>query len=107
VSVRTRTLRFTSSAKGTARVVLARRTTGRKVRGHCVRRTAANRHRHSCTRWVTVRSLRVAARAGANRVVLPRKALRRGRYRVQVRVVAGDHASKTVARSLAVITDWS
>jgi hypothetical protein len=79
------TFRFTLSEAARVRVVVARKTAGRRVGGRCLAATPARRKRAKCTRYVTVGSISVSAVAGRNSVKfsgrLKGRALASGAYR--------------------------
>ncbi len=97
------TVRFTSSAAGIVELRVERRTTGRRAGRRCVRLTRHNRRRKHCTLWRTrPGTIRVNARAGANRVAftgrLRGRKLALGSYRLVVRPVGAQTAKRTSFR---------
>lgn len=85
-------LELTTTEAGRARVVVARRKGGRKVRGRCVKPTRRNRRKRRCARRVAARSVTLAA-AGPAAIKLP--SLKAGRYTVRVTVTdaAGNRSA--------------
>jgi hypothetical protein len=86
------TIRFTLDEAATATLTFAKATSGRRLRGRCVRTTPANRARPRCTRYVTKGTLRQAAHVGVNRVrfqgrLTRTKRLALGRYRLTIGAV--------------------
>jgi hypothetical protein len=86
------TFSFRLSEAATITLTFARSETGRRVHGKCVAQTRANRHAPKCQREVTAGSLKLTARAGANKVYfagrLSRKAkLKRGKYKLTLTAV--------------------
>jgi hypothetical protein len=72
---------------------IARRTTGRRVRGRCRSQTPRNRRARRCTRFIRVGSLARQLGAGRRHVAfsgrIGGRALRPGRYRVVARARDG------------------
>jgi streptogramin lyase len=60
------TFRYALSEAGGVQIVLARKRSGRRVRGRCVEPTRRNRRRSRCDRYVTVGTLRSTGQPGAN-----------------------------------------
>jgi len=78
--------RFTLSEQATVRIAIERRTTGRKLRGRCVKPSRAPRGAKRCTRFVKAGTLTRRKLAAGKRSVkfsgrIGRKALKPGRYR--------------------------
>ena len=102
------TLTLTVSERGSAKVTVARRPTGRRVGGRCVAQTRANRHHAACTRYgaMSVALTFTGLVAGANRRAFSGRvgghALARGRYRATA--VATDAALNRSARRTADFT---
>ncbi|MBA2349999.1 MAG: PKD domain-containing protein [Solirubrobacterales bacterium] len=100
-------IRFTSSEGGTARVVITRKTSGRKVGKRCRPLTRANRKRKRCTYAKVLTRIRRAVKAGPVRIAFSgRVAGRRlapGRYRASIVVtdLAGN-ASKPALLAFTV-----
>jgi hypothetical protein len=90
---------YTLSEGATVRFRLQKATSGRKVKGKCVRQTRRNRHKPRCTRFVNVgSSFAGPGAAGANQVAIPRaRRLKAGRYRLTMTVTdaAGNSATST------------
>jgi hypothetical protein len=63
------TFAFVLNEPATVSFVFSQQTRGREVRGKCVAKTRANRHKPSCSRNVTRGTLSFAAHSGVNRVV--------------------------------------
>jgi len=81
---------FTLSEPGTVRFTIDRSTTGRTVKGRCVKTSRSNRSRRSCRRWVAVKgSFTVPGKRGANRIELrgrlDGRSLKPGSYRLAAR----------------------
>jgi hypothetical protein len=78
---------------------LQKASSGRKVKGKCVRQTRRNRHKPRCTRFVNVGSSFAGPGAvGANQLAIPRgRKLKPGRYRLTMTVTdaAGNSATST------------
>jgi hypothetical protein len=87
------TVSFTLSEAASVKLTVARKSAGRKVRGKCVKPTRKNRRQKRCSRFVTTKTVTVAAKAGANQVRLPK--LNAGSYRITLdaRDAAGNKAS--------------
>jgi virginiamycin B lyase len=101
---------FGLSEAATARFTFAKKTSGRRVGGRCVKATKKNRKRARCTRLVSRGGFSRKAAAGKNRLrfegrLSKRKRLSPGRYRVTLRATDAAHnrskprrASFTIAR---------
>jgi virginiamycin B lyase len=85
---------FTLSEPARVTITIARARTGRRVGGVCRRRTAANRGRPACRRWVTAGQLSRAGLQGPNRMTFS------GRLRGR-RLPAGSYRARAVARDPA------
>lgn len=87
------------SEGATVRFRLQKASSGRKVKGKCVRQTRRNRHKPRCTRFVNVGSSFAGPGAvGANQLAIPRgRKLKPGRYRLTMTVTdaAGNSATST------------
>lgn len=89
-------LRATLSEPASLLVSIRRRRSGRRVKGHCVAPTRANRHRPGCTRISTARALTIRGlQLGLNRRTV---ALRAGNRRL---LAPGAYEVATTARDLA------
>jgi hypothetical protein len=93
-------VRFSLSEKASVKFTVQRPTAGRKVGGNCVKPTAGNRARPSCTRWVAVPgSVTKAGKKGANAMTfrgrMGGKTLKPGAYRL--RMQATDTAKNASA----------
>ena len=103
------TVRFRTSEGGTVRVVLARRTTGRKVKGRCRPRTRRNRARKQCTFYKKVKSVTKAGVAPGDVAVRfktkkGKKKLPPGRYRATVTVTdAAGNVSAPLRVSFRIV----
>lgn len=94
---------YTLSEPANVTFTVQRATTGRTVRGRCVRQTRRNRTRRRCIRFVAVRgSFAHAGRTGANtftfRGVMNRRKLAVGRYRLNARAVDAARNASPIAR---------
>jgi hypothetical protein len=81
---------FTLSEPAKVRFTIDRSTTGRKVKGRCVKLSPKNRSRPRCARWIPVEgSFTVKGKKGANKIELRGriggKTLKPGRYRLNAR----------------------
>jgi hypothetical protein len=81
---------FTLSEPGSVRFTIDRSTTGRTMKGRCVKTASSNRGKPSCKRWVVVKgSFVVPGKKGANRIELRGrlngKTLTPGSYRLNAR----------------------
>jgi hypothetical protein len=81
---------FTLSERGSVKFTVDRSTTGRTVKGKCVKTTSTNRGKPSCKRWVAVKgSFKVAGKKGTNKIEfrgrIGGRALSPGRYRLNAR----------------------
>jgi hypothetical protein len=81
---------FTLSEPGSVRFTVDRSTTGRSVKGKCVKTTSTNRSKPSCKRWAVVKgSFKVTGKKGLNKIEfrgrIGGRALSRGRYRLNAR----------------------
>jgi hypothetical protein len=97
--------RYRLSEDARVTITIARRASGRRVGGRCVKPTRRNRARRRCTRFVRVGALSQAAQAGGNSRAFSgrfgRRKLAPGRYRATI--VAVDRAgNRSAARSLAL-----
>lgn len=103
------TLRFRTSEGGTVRVVVARRTSGRKVKGRCRPKTRKNRKRDTCAFYKQVKSVTKAGVAPGDVAVRfttkkGKKKLRPGRYRATVTVTdAAGNRSKPLRVSFRIV----
>jgi len=92
---------YSLSEGATVAFKLEKATTGRKVRGRCVRKTRRNRRRRHCTIMKTLNaSFAAPGNVGANQLALPRfrgRKLGPGRYRLTMTVkdATGNAASTT------------
>ncbi len=96
---RSTTLRVTLSEPAKLRITIARKARGRRVDGRCMRPTARNRKRPSCTRYVTATTLNRNGIQGANAITVSARGLSRGTYRATIAVT--DPAGNT-ARAIRV-----
>lgn len=97
------TLTATGNVAGTLKVVLARKTTGRKKGKKCVKATRKNRKAKRCSRYVTARTLKAALAAGkSGTVTIKGKGLKKGRYRLTATLTAGTLISAAVTKTLKV-----
>ncbi len=83
------TFELTLRSRASVRFDFTQRVAGRRVRGKCVARTNANKHKSACARTVSRGSLSFAGRAGPNTVgfqgrVSPSKKLNPGTYTVVI-----------------------
>jgi len=90
------------------RFTVAHETAGRAVGGHCVSRTAANRTRRPCTRFVTVRGSFSRTRpVGADGFTftgrLAGHGLRPGRYRLVATPAAGGRSGHAAHASFRIV----
>jgi hypothetical protein len=81
---------FTLSERGSVKFTVDRSTTGRTVKGKCVKTTSTNRSKPSCRRWVAVKgSFKVSGKQGLNKIEfrgrVGGRALSPGRYRLNAR----------------------
>ena len=90
---------YSLSEGATVKLQLQKASSGRKVKGKCVRQTRRNRHKPRCTRFVNVGSGFAGPGAvGANQVGIPGgRRLKAGRYRLTITVTdaAGNSATST------------
>jgi hypothetical protein len=95
---------FGLSEAATVTLRIERRTTGRRVRGRCVKRTDRNRTRRRCVRYVRVGgTITHAAAAGTNRLAFTR-ALRPARYRlVAIAVDAAGNRSRPARATFRIL----
>jgi hypothetical protein len=98
---------YTLSEAGSVELRVAKRGTGRRVRGRCVRRSRANRRRPRCTRFTAIgRAFAGPGNAGPNARRLPARLggrrLGPGRYRLTltVRDIAGNQSTATKSFSV-------
>ncbi len=101
-------IKFTLSKDAKVRIVVARRSVGRRVGAKCVGRTAANRKRKSCVRYVTQGTLSSSRKAGANTVKFSGKVrgrvLSRARYRFTLQATdSGNRKSNKVNLTFRVL----
>jgi hypothetical protein len=87
---------FGLSEAASARFTFAKRTSGRRVGGHCVKPTKKNRSRARCSRFVGKGSFSRKAAAGKNRLrfegrLSKTKRLSPGRYRLTLRATDAAH----------------
>jgi len=86
LAVKAGKIAYSLSKDATVTMKLAKAKKGRKVKGRCVAQTRKNRHRRSCTRFVTVLAgIAGPGAGGTNQLALPRpngRKLRKGRYRL-------------------------
>ncbi len=98
--VRGSTLRFTLSRTATVTMTVVAPRTGHRRKGACVARTTR------CTRLVSLGTIRVAGRSGANRVSfsgrLKGHALHAGSYLLRLVAVAGGKSSRTVSVNFTI-----
>jgi virginiamycin B lyase len=93
----------TISEAGKIAAVVQKPKPGRRSRGHCVAPTRKLRHAKRCTRYVTVAHVTRAGRAGTMTLHLSTKRLKRGTYRVAVKVRdAAGNVSRTRIASLRI-----
>jgi photosystem II stability/assembly factor-like uncharacterized protein len=102
-------LTFTTSEGGTARVVIARATRGRRVHGRCRPKTRRNRKRKACTFFKAVRTITKPG-VTPGQVTLAFKArkakrkLRPGRYRATITMLdAAGNASSPLRVTFRVV----
>jgi hypothetical protein len=81
---------FTLSEPGSVRFTVDRSTSGRTVKGKCVKTTSTNRSKPSCKRWAVVKgSFTVTGKKGLNKIEfrgrIGGRALAPGRYRLNAR----------------------
>jgi len=102
--VRSAKVFYTLSEGATVKFKLQKATSGRKVKGKCVRQTRRNKRKPRCTRFVTVRSEFAApGNAGPNQVAIPRgKKLKAGRYRLTMTVTDALGNSATTTKSFRI-----
>jgi hypothetical protein len=92
-----------ASAPGQARIVIARRLSGRRSARRCVAPTRHNRRARACTRLTVARTLTAALTAGkAHTIVLRGRGLKAGRYVVTATVSGAGGTSAPVTRVLVV-----
>jgi Tol biopolymer transport system component len=97
--------RFTLSESATTRIVIARKSAGRRKGKRCVKPTAKLRKARRCTRFITAATLRRSkTRQGANKVAysgrIEKRSLPPGSYRATL--TATDPAgNRSVARSIS------
>ena len=95
--------RFSTSEAGSARIVIAKKTQGRRVGGKCKPKTRKNRRKKKCSFFKTVTTLR-RANLAAGQVSIPfsgkvgKRKLRPGSYRATIFVTdaAGNTATKVL-----------
>jgi hypothetical protein len=87
---------FRLAAAARVRIVIARRVAGQRSGRRCVKPRRGRRARR-CNRYVRVRTLRAAARAGGNSAALRTRSLAPGRYRATLTAtnVAGTRERTT------------
>jgi virginiamycin B lyase len=95
---------FRLSAAASARFTFAKRTSGRRVGGHCVKVTKKNRKRAHCTRLVSKGGFSRKAAAGKNRLrfegrLSKSKRLSPGRYRLTLRATDAAHKRSNARRA--------
>jgi hypothetical protein len=97
---------YTLSEAATTTFSLAKGSTGRKVRGKCVRKTRRNHRRRSCTRFTTIASnLSGPGAAGANSFTLPKirgRKLGPGKYKLTMTVTDAAGNSATTTKSFRI-----
>jgi hypothetical protein len=97
------TVSVTGSASGRLKIVLARKTTGRKSGKRCVAKTNKNARAKHCTRYVTARTLTAALTTGKTvKLTVKGKDLKRGSYRLTATLTSGGATSPVVQKSLTV-----
>ena len=96
--------RFTLSEAGSAKLVLSRRSPGRRRGASCVKPTRKLRKAKRCTRLVPVRTATSSATAGQNTLRLRVRGLRVGRYVATLTVsdAAGNNAAP-IRRKLRIV----
>jgi hypothetical protein len=98
--------KFSLSEPARVSIAIAKREKGRRVGRSCRKPTRANRKRRSCTRYVSMRSLRRQGLQGANRVDfsgrIGRRKLKAARYRASA--TARDAAGNSSKQSRAFFT---
>lgn len=102
------TVSFADSRAGTVRFTVARRASGRKVGGKCVKKTKKNAAAKRCTRFVPVGSFVHGAHAGANAFhfagLIAGKRLNAARYRLTALPRnAEGRAGRAASRSFSVV----
>jgi hypothetical protein len=100
-------IRLNLSEAATVTLTFHRITTGRRVRGHCVKTTKANHRAPKCSRYVRRGQIKLAARAGQATVrvqqLLGKKPLPPGRYRVTIRAIdAAGNAALTQTKAFRI-----
>jgi len=102
-------VRFRTSEGGTVRVVVARKTSGRKVQGRCRPKTRKNRKRKKCAFYKKVKTVTKAGVAPGDVTVRfktkqGKKKLPPGRYRATVTVTdAAGNVSKPLRVSFRIV----
>ncbi len=101
-------IRFTLSKVARVRIVIARRSVGRRIGANCVALTPITRRRTPCVRYVTRGTLTRTGKAGANTVRFTGRAAGRflapGGYRFALRATdSGNRRSSTVNVTFTVI----
>jgi hypothetical protein len=100
---------FRLSAPGLVRFTIDRSSTGRSVKGRCVKTSSTNRSRSRCTRWIAVKgSFTVKGKQGANRIELRGRiggrTLKPGSYRLNARpAVAGPIATPAKRTAFKIV----
>lgn len=96
--------RFTLSEPATAKLVLSRRTAGRRRGTACVTPTPRLRRAKRCTRLVTVRTTSRAVGAGTATIPLSTRGLRAGEYRAVLTVTdAAGNAAAPITRTFRIV----
>ena len=103
------TFTFRLNETATYGLAFTRTVTGRKVKGHCVAQTRANRRNRSCPRGVPAGSMRHGGHAGINKVVFQGRLtratrLRPGRYTVTI-VATSSQGQRTRPQQLSFTID--
>jgi hypothetical protein len=101
------TFRFKLDRAAQVRFAFSQIVSGRRVNGHCVKVTKANRGKSRCDRSQTVGTLSVTGKAGANAVAfrgkLAGRTLAPGRYRLLVTALADGKTSAAAAAQFTVV----
>jgi streptogramin lyase len=92
-------LRLVLSEPARLRITIAKRTSGRRVDGRCVRPTARNRRRARCFRYVTATTLNRNGIQGTNTIAVSARRLSPGTYRA---TIAATDPAGNAARAVRV-----
>jgi hypothetical protein len=86
------------------RVLLGKKSTGRRVNGSCLKTTSRNRRRATCTRYPTAKTLHRTGVTGANTIAVSTSGLSRGTWRATVTATDTAGNASSPARVAFTIT---